>query len=522
MPAALAPLPVALARFRFRLVVAGRRVPVSPTFASAPTLTRTPAEDDAQGAGPFYFRDALSGPLTFHGPDYALLLAIAQSSTPCQVIGLHLDLRPGGPGTPWQNAAHKSRFSAQDCAPFDLDKCQATVTVQVDDPYRLLLDAYDTEINLLGTPDQLRRQAVTAELATLAPGTRVEFLRIDSTAEADYVGTDGWGVFLRNTSFIAGTLTQGNTRERTVLLFRYRLVGVPETRVIGTNGAPDRYVPVDKSAQGYAPLYQAENTTAHTIDYVKSPEIAGFKTYKIGTYNEWHDPLNPARTSRHGDALLLLPCGTEPAAYGFNNADYLRVTGPGGGQSLGGANNSPECPDCLNVRRSVGTNACKALYWRFGAFRFGRCFPLRDGLYYLLQQTLAPHGPAGAALVPPRAIQLGDFLNAFENPATGESGDSNEVYGLVLSAASDVKRYGASEPATRLLLSLKTLLADLAALYDCGWFVDPVTGWFRLEHRAYLDAAHAAGNVLALPAAPEAQGPRRSRPGVSSCRATKS
>jgi hypothetical protein len=160
------------------------------------------------------------------------------------------------------------------------------------------------------------------------------------------------------------------------------------------------------------------------------------------------------------------------------------------------------------VRAFVATSNCCSIWWRFGDFAFGRSFRLVDALHHVLTLTVAPLGPEGAALVPPTAVQLSNLFTLATNPATGETGAANELPRLLVSAASDVKRFGVSEPATKLLVSLKQFVGDLMAMYDVGWFIDPATGWFRIEHRSYLDGQRVSSSVLDLTAQPGAILPR--------------
>jgi len=407
--------------------------------------------------------------LVFTGEDYRLLWAIENSTARCEPLGLLVEHR-GSPVMEWEQ--WQGELSCNDCE-FDAKLCTVSLNPASADRYQKLLDNWEKEYNLLLTPGN--RQQVTAELATLAAGISIEWRPVSAAEQGEYVGTDGWTLFLQNRSWIEGS-GFGGLKDDIDAVFRYRLRNVPMV----SNGRGG-YTPEDKSGAGWQVLQSSFNTVTGTVDYVKSPAIAGFKTYKIGTYNDWNDPRNEDSYPVYGDQLLLIDGSKTPADYGYVNLEYIEVTGPGGW-------NSPpdECPSGLTrrVRRYVDDEQCSRLFWRFGNFKFGRCFRLIDGLYSLLQQTVLPFN--GGSLLPPTAEQLSEFLTASTNPATGQSGLANEVPRLLLSAASDVKRYGASEAATRVLISLKQFLSDLSYLYDGGWFVDPATGWLRFEHRSYL------------------------------------
>ncbi|GAB3303691.1 hypothetical protein [Hymenobacter tenuis] len=462
MPAA--PAPTQSLRYLSLLLslggTGGGGVPVSPTSDKL-SLAYEPGGEDA-----FYFRRKLSGPLVFEKADYELLYALENSTDRCQTLYLTLEARAqltGPVGLSWRGT-----FTCNDIT-FDTGKCTASVTPLPADGYQELFDTWDRPVNLLSAPafDPAagRLRTVTAQLAELPQGQQIEFRRIGQPEEMDFVGTDGWAVFLRNTSYIGG-----GTRDESVLIFRYRLRAVPMK--LDEFGA---YQPLDLSAAGWQFFTRDDTVSPPTADYVKAPEIAGLKVYQIGTFDDWYH-TEGGRRPRYGTDLLLLPCGQQPSAYGFSNDGYVEVTGTGGAVTDTEDEQSP----CLNVRRSLTNSNYKSLWWKFGQFSFSRCFPLLDGLYHVLQQT-APQ------LLPPQPTDLSSFLTHPTNPATGLTGSANEIPSLLLSAGSDVKRYGASEPATRLLISCKQLLTDVCTLWDLGYDIDPLTGWLRIEHRSFYE-----------------------------------
>jgi hypothetical protein len=429
-------------------------------------ITREPGTDDA-----FYFRDKLSGPLTFREADYALLLGIEQSTDRCQDLYLLLDIRSyaGGPIVyTWVGT-----FTCNECE-FIRPRCQVKVSPLPADGYQKLFEDWDRPVNLLAArnfnPVGGDLRTVKAELGTLPTGQAVEFKRIGNDVEADYVGVDGWAPFLRNTSYI-----RNGRREEHLIVFHYVLKGLlMEPDELGS------YEPRDLSDQGWQFYTRNDTISPPTADYVKTPEIAGFKPYVIGTFDDWWH-TEGGRRPKYGETLLVLPCGQKPSDFGFANAGYIEVTGP----DPTGANNSPQCASCLNLRRTLRNDNCKSLWWKFGQFSFKRCFPLLDGLYHLLLQT-APQ------LLPPRPEDLSSFFTHPVNPVTKSTGVNNELPTLLLSAGSDVKRYGASEPATRLLISLKQFVEDICAMFDLGYFVDSGTGLFRIEHRSFFESQPAS------------------------------
>jgi hypothetical protein len=508
--------PLKQALLRYALVFAGVPKSAHPKVSKEATLSREPGEDPT-GAGAFYYRDALAGPFEFSGVDFQRLYALETSADRCQNVGFLLEARPHV-YAPWQRI-YTGTFTCNECSKWNPAACTVTVTPVTDDAYRLFLENYEREFNILDCPTT--RVSVQAQLATLASGITIEFKRIDQDEQADYVGTDAWTLFYTNNSQIyrpiAGPATgQAFQANHDVLIFRYLQRAVPYVNVASAGSTPV-YVMLDRSSTGWSPVLTTANLalTPPTVDYVKEPAIAGFKPYKLTGYGD-NTPFYRTEGDGKGKGIYLygstavvsgafsgglfssyaavgyalgaegaapqyggylgeflsLNIGKKPSDYGYLDSDYVSIYDTAG---------------ALNARVNVDSDQQRALFWKFGNFRFGRCFPLRDALYSLLSQTLAAYG--NTSLLPPTADKLSDFLTNPLNPATGDTGTANEVPRLLVSAASDVKRYGASEAATRLLISLKQLLADLSTLYNAGWFVDPATGWLRFEHRVYLETS---------------------------------
>lgn len=493
------PLPVPApetALLRFALVVAGVRASARPGASQDLKITREPG--DSNVAGSFYYRDKLSGgPFTFTGYDFKLLYGIETSRDRCQPIGLLVEHR-AYPGADWEQ--WRGEFTCNDCENWSPATCSVDLSPMAADPYAKLLDNWEKEFNILLAAPGLVRKSVSAQLATLAAGTEIEFKRIDQAELSDYVGTDEWALFYTNESYIYKDRVVGFLgafqKNTDAVIFRYR------QRAVATLPGGQ---PLDRNSTGWValvadPSYQP---ALGVVDYVKSPSIAGFRAYKL-TGNGSTTPF--LRTSQPGNPeaglytygsgqFLSLDCGLyqKPSDVGLDNTDWVKVTGPDGY----GANNREACDGTgILVREEIDDENYRALFWRFGNFTFGRAFRFIDGLYSLLSQTVAPYG--GLSLLPPTPEQLSEFLTAATNPATGDSGAENEIPRLLLSAGSDIKRFGSSEAATRLLISLKQFLGDSGALWDAGWFIDPATGWLRFEHRAYLETKQGAGAVVDL------------------------
>lgn len=495
------PLPVLapdVALLRFKIVYAGVPRLAYPLASGELKLTTEPGENQPD-AGAYYYRTKFSGgTLLFTGGDFALLWAIENSTARCEPLGLLVEHR-AHPGIAWADCeTWTGSFTCNDCTDWNPATCSVSLSPALADPYAKLLDNWEQEFNILLTPGP--RLKVSAQLASLAAGTEIEFRRIDQSEQGDYVGVQGeeWALFYVNQSYIyhdrvLGFL--GSFQQSTdVVIFRYRQRGVATL----PSGQPR-----DRSDAGWVPLTAdpSYRPALKVVDYVKTPAIAGFRPYKLTGSGSGTPFLNVAQpndpTTGHyfygSGEFLSLDCGQTPASVGLLNADWVRVSGPDGY----GANNAEACGGAgLTVREVIDETHDRVVYWRFGNFTFSRGFRFIDGLYFLLQQTTLAYG--NTSLLPPTAEQLSTFLTAAVNPATGEQGAANELPRLQLSAGSDVKRFGFTEPATRLLISLKQFLGDSSAFWDAGWFVDEATGWLRFEDRSYVERKLAAGLEIDL------------------------
>jgi hypothetical protein len=495
------PLPVPapdIALLRFKIVYATVPRLAYPRASGELKLTTEPGENQPD-AGAYYYRTKFGGSaLIFTGDDFRLLWAIENSTARCEPLGLLVEHR-AHPGIAWADCeTWTGSFTCNDCTDWNPVTCSVSLAPELADPYAQFLANWEQEFNILLTPGP--RVAVAAQLATLAAGTEIEFKRIDQADQGDYVGTDEWALFYTNQSYIYIDRTigfLGGFQQHTdAVIFRYR-----QRNVATLPGGQPR----DRSDAGWVPLIAdaSYRPAQGLVDYVKAPAIAGFRPYKLTGSGSSTPFLRTSLVGQPGLGLytygtgqfLSLDCGlySNPSDVGLNNADWVRVTGPDGY----GANNAEACGGTgLLVREEIDDENERQIFWRFGNFTFTRGFRFIDGLYFLLQQTTLAYG--NTSLLPPTAEQLSTFLTAAVNPATGEQGQANEIPRLVLSAGSDVKRFGVSEPATRLLISLKQFLSDSAAFWDAGWFVDEATGWLRFEDRSYVERKLAAGLEIDL------------------------
>lgn len=549
-----APLPdldTALVRFSF--VYNGVRVPCDP--AGDPVkLTLTP-EGDTPEKGQFYTRTKLAPALQFTGDDYAFLWQLNRSPGRCTPLGFLIETRAHQYTNLWE-LQHQSRFTCNNCT-FDPDKGTATVEPATDDAYRALLENYEQEFNLLppeSGPYAVPRQDVLAQLQVLAAGIQIEFGHIGADVQADYAGKDGWAVFWYDDAVVSGTPNDA------LVIFRYIRRQVSQLEYNGTYYWPDYSQSgfervLESSTEFQNPAGDPPPPQPWKADYVKTPDIQSFtpprltgqgvntpfRVNGIYTYDSagrggpgipgaierfYLLPGTPSLSNVGDNAQSFLACefGQGPADYGLDPNEWVKVTGPNSipyGAEAGGANSSPDCTGTLNIRVAAGDVQCREVYWRFGSFVFDRCFPVVDAVHWLLRQTgtppldptnptyTLPVQPAVQALLPPTATQLSDFFTVPANQATDETGAANELPRVLVCAGSDVKRFNASEAASRVMVSLKVFLADLAAAYDIGWFIDPDTGWLRLEHRAWRYGKQQNGAQLDLTTIEDAALPRQ-------------
>lgn len=374
-----------------------------------------------------FFRKKLGSTVVLTGDDYHFLYDIENSAQRCDEV-FFLWERKCKEADPW-TLFFGGVFGAGD-AKWDRKKCEVQFAPKTNDGYRVLLENYTREINVLNVTNTVTTSGRLETTDTF------QWKEINIGEIGNQVDSDTWATFMTITTWVSGSVGNG-VRNKIEYIFRTRT-----TRAL-INGQP-----VDLSDRGWILL----STDATTAYYAKPPEIFGFKPYVIGSNDDF---------AKFPDIIKLIA----PATFDRNKFISLNENGA----------NSGACGTGLRIRTYIGDNRCWDIVWEFGLFQFTRNRRLLEVIRYLLRQA-APN------LEPTTDAELSGFFTAVINPVTGLA---NQVRDPLLAQLSDVKRYRSSEAATKGMLSLRDLLNDLRAALNVFGFINN-RGKFQLEHLSYF------------------------------------
>jgi hypothetical protein len=415
-----------MSRYRFRMIAPGD----APRLITPLNVAALRIQNKREGDN-IFFRRKLSGSLTLAGADFAYWLTKENGPNRCQEIRIVIDKLCGGQ---WIENYWRGVFSSSDCKP-DLDGCTVVIATQPDDKYKALLENMGKDWNVL---EVTSKTTVTAKLDF---DVFFEFRLIDGGKVFDQDDADTWAVFLEIRNWVDGSFPQSGTRENRDIIFRLKRTAAY------INGFP-----ADLSREGWKLI-----STAGTVGtYAKTPDLYNFQPYKYETKADWYNKYPDLQQKDLNEA--------------WDNSIYIEVTG------ANGAHND-ECGQLLNLRYYVDEDRCKRLIWNFASFTFSRNRRLVDVLDYLVNRNDPTARPSA-----PDAVSL--FFTALNNPVTGQV---NKLKDVLLAQKTDITGYNSSEPASKGMLSLKTLTDELRKMFRCYWFLDSA-GKFRIEHESYFSA----------------------------------
>jgi hypothetical protein len=409
---------------RFTIQFGAAKRVVAPINETKFKLTEQPEGDN------IFFRRKLGSPVVLRGLDYKFLLLIEKSANRCEEV-LFLWERKCSDSAPWK--VHFSGVFGVGDAKWNLDKCEVQFSPKTNDAYRVLLENYTRDENVLKVLNTV------STVGRLETSETFEFKEIDAGTIDDQDDSDTWSTFLNVTSWVSGTLTSGGVRNHNEIIFRLRT-----TRPL-VSGQP-----VDLADKGWT-LISTDATTAY---YAKTPEVYGFKPYTIGSWGDW---------GLYPDIKLV------PAGQAYDATKYISLNANGA--------NSGICGQGLRIRTYLADERCWNILWEFGTFTFTRNRRLLEVIRYLIRQ-------ADPKLEPATDAELSTFFTAAINPVTGET---NKLRDPLLAQLSDVKRYRSSEAATKGMLSLRDAFTDLRGIANVRWFVN-AKGKVQIEHLSYFEA----------------------------------
>lgn len=388
-----------------------------------------------------FFRRKLSGSLTLVGDDYAFFYELENSNNRCGHVRLLIERECNGIFTPYW----KGIFTMTDCK-FNYDTCQLVVSPEPDDAYRIILENYSREFNILHVPRAPYNIKTRIDLNNV-----FQFKQITGDAIGQEVDAETWALFLRARNWIDGSISglQLGTREHNDIIFRL-------TRTAAYASVGGVFVAPDLSNDGWKII--ARDNVAKIATYAKAPVIYGFKPYEYKTKADWFDKYPELQQKQPGES--------------WDMVNFISVSGTTQANSSGDCGN-----EFLNFRYYVDETRCRRLIWEKGAFYFNRGRRLIDAVSYLVAQT----APASVA-ASPEAQSL--FFTEATNYVTKQA---NDLLDLLIFQKTDVLDYNGSEPATKGEISLKSITDDLRDQFQVYWFLDDA-GKFRMEHLSYFQA----------------------------------
>ncbi len=133
----------------------------------------------------------------------------------------------------------------------------------------------------------------------------------------------------------------------------------------------------------------------------------------------------------------------------------------------------------IRIMLNAGRGTTDPDYNPTGTNYYDRGIDLIESLRYLIRQTLRLSSRQEQV----SRQALSSFLSAAVNPVTGRTNIFNDV---VLMHLSDAKRPGATNPARTAKISLKGMLKGLKEMFNLYWYIDPETGFVRIEHVSFF------------------------------------
>ena len=409
---------------RFSIIYGATTRFVAPVGETKLKLTEQPEGDQV------FFRRKLGGAIVLKGDDFRFLYAIEQSGSRCDEIFFVWE-RACSEDAAW--AVHFAGVFGAGDAKWKPSQCQVTFTPKTDDAYRVFLENYARDHNVLAVTNTV------STIGRLETDDTFEFREINVGEIGDQADDQTWATFLTLTSWVSGSFANG-VRNKTEIIYRLRTV-----RDL-VNGQP-----VDLSDKGWA-LLSSDATKAY---YAKAPDVYAFETYEIKNWSDWN---------RFPDLKLV------PAGSAYDSAKYVSLNANGA--------NSGACGRGLRLRTYLADKRCYDILWEFGTFTFTRNRRLLEVIRYLIRQ-------AAPDLEPQTDEELSGFFTAAVNPVTGQP---NKVRDPLLGQLSDLKRYRSTEAATKGMLSFRDLAADLRAVLDVRWFVNAKRK-LQFEHVSYFGTA---------------------------------
>lgn len=127
---------------------------------------------------------------------------------------------------------------------------------------------------------------------------------------------------------------------------------------------------------------------------------------------------------------------------------------------------------------------------KFAVYRFPRSNSFIDFIRSVIYRTFKL-----SSRQTPTDAEFSRFFTDAMNPVTGKV---NIFTNVAITHLSEIKRPDAENGATKGLITLKDLLNSLKQLFNVYWYVDPDTGFLRLEHISFFPQLSYSPNVQTL------------------------
>jgi len=344
-----------------------------------------------------FFREKLSGSVTFKENDFKELLKVEQSLNRCIPIFFEIEEQK------LVNAVYewvlrwKGVFSVADGKNWDLSNCEVTFNIAPFDKYTLLLEEYEREHNVLEVEE------------TFTATTKLDLQKVFEFGRSDYSKSpeavpESYGVFLNHYYKEPNFIGVNKEYKRSIY---FREVDYTLRSDLDENG--DQVRP---NGSGWVVV---EELPDGRTKWGRPPQIPNFVTHEI-------KGLIPPYLVKHPEIKFIACSDTVPE-------NYLQAS------------------ECLHWEFFGNAK----VIWEYGSFYFDRCRKLIDVVSFLVEQT-------DPNLLPVSGLIQSTFLTEDINPTTFET---NQFKDILIAGKSDIKRYYSSEPQTKAKISLKSMLEEL-------------------------------------------------------------
>lgn len=400
-----------------------------------------------------FSRRKFVGPMVMINNDLQWLYNIERSNDRC--MELKFIIQKWHPEHETYYDYWKGYFTCNDCD-WNIDKNNVQFTPEPDDEYRQFIENGDKEVNIL-------------------------------KAGLPYVGTSGvkGDTYEFKTCFRISRGPWGRRDPDCGLGAEWKILYIDQkaTNVAGSSGFDQvwaRYIIY------WREVFYFDNVQDENGDQVEPPGEGWEQdtTYVSSEFIKWVRPVpdssEPGGYTPDDDNPDVGFWATPRSVISFSNLSWVDCNTVGPGFRIS------ECiPEGQYVASDIVSggavvdypNAGKVLYWKPDPVPYDRNKKLNDVIRHLTND-ISP------GIVPASNEAMSNFFNSPINYVTG---DSNKLSNLTIAQKSDILLSGSSEAATKGIWTFNKLMETLRVMFNAYWFIDKVTGKFRIEHISYWE-----------------------------------